>query len=183
MVNHVFPGVGADIQVAAVHADSVLRADLHAETAVDALAHVDRELEGLFLHVGVRVLPGHDIDTVCRAHGLAHHATHAARAAVLPLGQVVAGAKPPVPASVFLRVLDRHRAFPSGPDPEQVEHVEKHVHHEMAVGDPQAPEDFPDVNPLQESHGPFGIDLLYRDISQENPRNAFSAVSSLLTRS
>ena len=166
MVHHALAGVLADLQVAAVHADRILWASLDTEAAVNALAHVDRELVSLFLDIRIGVFVGHDINAVGRADRLAHHATHAARAAILTLGQVVGGAQTVVVAAVLLGVLDGHRPFAPGLNADKVQGVEEHVHHKMTVGDPEPLENFPEISPLEESEPGTRIYRFDSDITQ-----------------
>ena len=62
-------------------------------------------------------------------------------------------------SAFFFRILDGNRTLASGFYPEQVEDVAGDIDHEMAVGDPEAPDNFPEVNPLQEIE--FGLCIYF----------------------
>src|SRR5260370_9862795 len=85
---------------------SVLGAGLDAEAAEDALAEVDVEPLRDLLDLRVRMLGGHDVDAVGRAHRLAHHAGHSARRAVLAAHQPVQAAQAWRVRPALGRVLD-----------------------------------------------------------------------------
>src|SRR5206468_75228 len=85
-VDHSTAAVGGELQDPRVHANRVLGTRLHAVAAEHALPEIDVEASGHLFDLGVRVLVRDDVDAVRGTDGLAHHAGHAARRAVLAAG-------------------------------------------------------------------------------------------------
>ena len=90
IVDHAFAGIFGDVELARVHADRVLGADLDAETAVNAFTQIEDKCGRIFFDVGIGMFGGGDLDAARRANRFAHHAGHTARRPVLPLREPVA---------------------------------------------------------------------------------------------
>src|SRR5882762_7651064 len=151
-VDHPPAAVGGELQDPGVHPDRVFRARLHAVAAEYALAEVDRELRADLLDVGVGMLAGHDVDAAGGAHGLAHHAGHAARRAVFAPHQPVQAPQPRRHRPPLLRVLDGDGAARVGAA-ERVRDVLAHVGEEMVPGQHEPRQHFTQVEALADSHG------------------------------
>ncbi len=82
-----------DVQDLGVHADGIFRASLHAKTAVNAFTEVNIEAGRTLFNFRVWMFLGHNVNAVSRTNRFAHHAGHAARGTVFPLGQPMAGAQ------------------------------------------------------------------------------------------
>src|SRR5688572_18738545 len=82
---------------AGIHADGIARTSLDAEAAEDAAQLVDHETlgEALVATLGVTfgILAGFDVDALRRARGRTAQTSHAARRAVVAMGQAVQPAK------------------------------------------------------------------------------------------
>src|SRR5204862_5217270 len=134
-----------------IHADGVLGTRFHAVAAEDAFPEVDVEPLRHLLDLGVRMLVGHDVDAARRAHGLAHHAGHAPRRAVLATDEPVQRAQPRGIRPPLLRILDGDGAVRVLPA-EAVRDVLAHVAEEVPRGQPEAAQHLAQVEALPEVH-------------------------------
>src|SRR4029077_11578570 len=90
-----------------VHPNRITRARLDTHTTVDATQRIDLIAHGIFLDIGVWMLPGFDMDTVRRARSRAQETRRAADRAVFFQGQTMTAAIGiGVPLTLF-RILRR----------------------------------------------------------------------------
>src|SRR2546426_9946304 len=150
-VDHSTAAVGGELQDPRVHANRVLGTRLHAVAADHALPEIDVEASGYLFDPGVRVLVRDDVDAVRGTDGLAHHAGHAARRAVLAPHEAMGGAQARRLRPPLLRVLDGDRAAHSRP-PERAGDVAPHVAEEVRRGQAEPREHLDQIEPLAEVH-------------------------------
>jgi len=128
---HRISRVGGHIYNSGVHADRVLRAHLHAVSAVHANPQVDVEAHGVLFDVGVGVLPSHDGDALRRTDGLAEHAPHAARSSVFSDGEPVTAPESRRKRPGLFRVLEGDRSSEVLEQSDAVRGVKKKVPEEV----------------------------------------------------
>ena len=135
--NHSLPGVGGNVEDLGVHSNGVLRAGLHAETAVDAFAEIDDETFGTFFNVWVGVSLGLNVNAPGRADGLTHHAGHAPRGTVHALREAVPGAGARRKRPLLLGPLESHGRTDRLRESKLVKDMNREVPEEVARGHPE----------------------------------------------
>jgi hypothetical protein len=151
VIDHFFAAVGSDFNNARVHADGVFRTGLHTEAAENAHPHVDVEALGIFFDMGIGMLSSHDIDAPGWAGRFAHHAGDAARGAIRAPSEPVTAAITRGERAALFGILKRDCTFLNAVETELTRQVLSHVAEEVPAGQPQAFENFEQVQTLFKS--------------------------------
>ena len=121
-----------------IHADGIAGTSFDAETAGDAPQLVNDELGGVLFDFRVVVLSGSNVYAIGRAGCRTTHAGDTPDGSIIPFHQSMKASVSRRVLDLLLRILNREKVF-----------LGEDVSEQLACGDGQPSEDFPEIEPIE----------------------------------